>query len=108
MPRLWGREIYSLRLVELHFWIATIGVVLYAVSMWVAGIMQGLMWRATNPDGTLTYSFVESVQAMHPFYIVRFLGGALFLAGILVMVYNMWKSVAGAKGVEYAIPEPAH
>jgi cytochrome c oxidase cbb3-type subunit 1 len=108
MPRLWGREIYSLKLVELHFWIATIGVVLYAVSMWVSGIMQGLMWRATNPDGTLTYSFVESVQAMHPFYIVRLLGGALFLAGILVMVYNMWKSVAGAKGVEYAIPEPAH
>jgi cytochrome c oxidase cbb3-type subunit 1 len=108
MPRLWGREIYSLKLVELHFWLATIGVVLYAVSMWVSGIMQGLMWRATNPDGTLTYSFVESMQAMHPFYIVRFLGGALFLTGVLVMAYNMWKSVAGAKSVQYAIPEPAH
>ncbi len=108
LPRLWGREIYSLKLVEVHFWVATIGVVLYAVSMWVSGIMQGLMWRATNTDGTLTYSFVESVQAMHPFYIVRFLGGALFLTGVVIMAYNMWRSVAGAKGVEFAVPEPAH
>ncbi|MDH5470821.1 MAG: cytochrome-c oxidase, cbb3-type subunit I, partial [Gammaproteobacteria bacterium] len=81
VPRLFGRELYSLKLVEVHFWTATIGIVLYIASMWVAGIMQGLMWRATNADGTLTYSFVESVQAMHPYYIVRFLGGGFFLFG---------------------------
>jgi cytochrome c oxidase cbb3-type subunit 1 len=108
IPRLFDRELYSLKLVEVHFWTATIGIVLYAASMWVAGIMQGLMWRAVNIDGTLTYSFIESVQAMHPFYIVRFLGGSIFLFGLLVMVYNLWKSVAGAKSVEFAIPEPAH
>jgi cytochrome c oxidase cbb3-type subunit 1 len=94
--------------VEVHFWIATVGIVLYITSMWVAGIMQGLMWRAVNPDGTLTYSFVESVHAMHPFYIIRFLGGAVFLSGVLVMAYNLWKTVAGARGVEAAIPAPAH
>ncbi len=81
---------------------------LYIVSMWVSGVMQGLMWRAVNPDGTLTYSFVESVQAMHPFYIVRFLGGAFFLAGMLVMAYNLWKTIAEAKPVEAPVPAPAH
>jgi cytochrome c oxidase cbb3-type subunit 1 len=75
--------------------------------MWVAGIMQGLMWRAVNDDGTLTYSFVETTQAMHPFYIVRFLGGLLFFSGVLVMTYNLWKTIAGAKPVNNAaIPEP--
>lgn len=107
IPKLFGRELYSLKLVEVHFWVATIGIVLYITSMWVAGIMQGLMWRAVNPDGTLTYSFVESVQAMHPYYIIRFLGGVLFLSGALVMAYNLWKSVAGAKTVEAAVPLPA-
>jgi cytochrome c oxidase cbb3-type subunit 1 len=107
IPRLFGRELYSLKLVEVHFWVATIGIVLYITAMWVAGIMQGLMWRAVNPDGTLTYSFVESVQAMHPYYIIRFLGGALFLSGTLVMAYNLWKSVAGAKTIDAAIPVPA-
>jgi cytochrome c oxidase cbb3-type subunit 1 len=107
IPRLFGRELYSQKLVEVHFWVATIGIVLYITSMWVAGIMQGLMWRAVNPDGTLTYSFVESVQAMHPYYIIRFLGGVLFLSGALVMAYNLWKSVAGAKTIEAAIPVPA-
>jgi cytochrome c oxidase cbb3-type subunit I len=108
IPRLFGRELYSLKLVELHFWIATIGIVLYITAMWVSGIMQGLMWRAVNTDGTLTYSFVESVQAMHPFYVIRFLGGLLFLVGAIVMAYNLWKTVAGAKTVEAAIPAPAH
>ncbi len=107
IPRLFGRELYSLRLVEVHFWTATIGIVLYIASMWVAGIMQGLMWRAVNTDGTLTYSFVESVQAMHPYYIVRTLGGAFFLVGAVVMAYNLWVTIAGAKGVEVEIPEPA-
>ena len=107
IPRLFGRELYSLQLVEIHFWTATIGIVLYISSMWVAGITQGLMWRAINTDGTLTYSFVESVQAMHPYYIVRALGGLFFLVGTVVMAYNLWKSIAGAKGIEVAIPEPA-
>jgi cytochrome c oxidase cbb3-type subunit 1 len=107
IPRLFGRELYSLKLVEVHFWVATIGIVLYITSMWVAGIMQGLMWRAVNPDGTLTYSFVESVQAMHPYYTIRFLGGVLFLTGTVIMAYNLWRSVAGAKTLEAAIPAPA-
>ena len=107
IPRLFGRELYSLKLVEVHFWTSTIGIVLYISSMWVAGITQGLMWRAVNDDGTLTYSFVESVQAMHPYYIVRALGGAFFLIGTIVMAYNLWKSVAGAKPVEVAVPAPA-
>jgi len=107
IPRLFGRELYSKSLVEVHFWTATIGIVLYISSMWVAGIMQGLMWRAVNSDGTLTYSFVESVQAMHPYYIIRTLGGAFFLAGTLVMAYNLWKTIAGAKPVTVEIPEPA-
>ena len=107
IPRLFGRELYSQKLVEVHFWAATIGIVLYIAAMWVAGITQGLMWRAINEDGTLTYSFVESVQAMHPYYIVRTMGGALFLIGTLVMAYNLWKTIAGAKPIEVAIPIPA-
>jgi cytochrome c oxidase cbb3-type subunit 1 len=107
IPRLFGRELYSLKLVEVHFWTATIGIVLYIASMWVAGIMQGLMWRAVNADGTLTYSFVESVQAMHPYYIVRTLGGAFFLLGTLVMAYNLWRSISDARPVEVEIPAPA-
>jgi cytochrome c oxidase cbb3-type subunit 1 len=107
IPRLFDRELYSLKLVEVHFWTATIGIVLYIASMWVAGIMQGLMWRATNADGTLTYSFVESVQAMHPYFIVRFLGGVFFLFGTLVMAWNIWKTIAGAKPAVGTIPAPA-
>ena len=107
IPRLFGREIYKMRWVELHFWIATVGIVLYIASMWISGILQGLMWRAVNPDGTLTYSFVESVAAMHPFYIVRFLGGVFFLSGMLLMAYNLWKTIAGATPVVHAIPAKA-
>ena len=107
IPRLFGREIYKLQWVELHFWIATIGIVLYIASMWISGILQGLMWRAVNADGTLTYSFVESVAAMHPFYIVRFLGGVFFLSGMLLMAYNLWKTIAGATPVVHAIPDKA-
>ncbi|WJW75639.1 cytochrome-c oxidase, cbb3-type subunit I [Thiohalobacter sp. IOR34] len=108
IPRMFGREqMYSIKLVDLHFWTATIGVVLYIVSMWISGIMQGLMWRAVNDDGTLTYSFVESVEAMHPFYFVRFLGGAVFLSGMLIMAYNVVKTVSGNRPVEGAIPQTA-
>jgi len=107
IPKLWGREMYSMKLIEVHFWVSTIGVVFYITSMWVAGIMQGLMWRAVNADGTLTYSFVESVQAMHPFYIIRMLGGALFLIGTLVMCYNVYRTIAGAQPVEAPVLAPA-
>jgi len=107
IPKLFDTEIYSKKLIETHFWIATIGIVLYITSMWISGIMQGLMWRAINSDGTLTYSFVESVQAMHPFYIVRASGGALFLTGMLIMAYNIYKTIAQGKAVNAAIPEPA-
>ena len=108
IPRLFGRELHSLRLVETHFWVSTIGIVLYITSMWVAGIMQGLMWRAVNDDGTLTYSFIESVEAMHPFYVIRLLGGVLFFAGMVVMAWNLWKTVRGARPADAPIPAPAH
>ena len=86
IPRMFGKaEMWSVRLITLHFWIATIGVVLYIAAMWIAGVMQGLMWRAVNADGTLTYAFVESVKATYPFYAIRLLGGVLFLAGMLIM-----------------------
>ena len=107
IPRLYGRTIYSEKLIEAHFWLSTIGIVLYITSMWVSGIMQGLMWRAVHPDGTLIYSFVESVQAMHPFYIIRTLGGLMFLVGMLIMAWNLWKTIAGVKPVTANIPEPA-
>jgi cytochrome c oxidase cbb3-type subunit 1 len=107
IPKLFDTEIYSNKLIETHFWVATIGIVLYITSMWISGIMQGLMWRAINSDGTLTYSFVESVQAMHPFYIVRAGGGALFLTGMLIMAYNLTKTIAQGKAIQAAIPEPA-
>ena len=106
IPRLYGREIYSVKLIEWHFWTSTIGIVIYIVAMWVAGITQGLMWRAVNDDGTLTYSFDESVEAMHPFYVMRFFGGLLFLLGTAIMAYNIWKTVAGSKPVTASIPEP--
>lgn len=114
IPRIFGRKLYSLSLVELHFWLATIGVVLYISAMWVSGIMQGLMWRAVNPDGTLTYSFVESVAAMHPFYVTRFVGGVLFLTGMLVMTFNIVMTITAAEEREDGIddrvlePSPAH
>ncbi len=106
IPKLFDTEIYSKKLIETHFWIATIGIVLYITSMWISGIMQGLMWRAINSDGTLTYSFVESVQAMHPFYIVRAGGGLLFLTGMLIMAYNLTKTIAQGKAIHAPIPEP--
>jgi cytochrome c oxidase cbb3-type subunit I len=97
LPKLYGREqMWSPRLIDVHFWVATIGVVLYVASMWIAGVMQGLMWRAMNEDGTLTYTFVESLAATQPFYIVRLLGGVLFLGGMLIMVYNTVRTVQGS------------
>jgi cytochrome c oxidase cbb3-type subunit 1 len=95
IPKLVGKEgMYSTRLIDIHFWIATIGVVLYIASMWIAGVMQGLMWRAVNEDGTLTYTFVESLVATYPYYAIRLLGGVMFLVGICIMAYNVWKTMA--------------
>jgi len=107
LPRLFGKqEMYSTRLVTTHFWIATIGTVLYIASMWIAGVMQGLMWRAVNPDGTLAYSFVESVKGSYPFWAIRWLGGVLFLGGMLLMAYNMFKTMAGSKIQDVPVPAP--
>ena len=95
-PRLWGRErLYSLRMVNWHFWLATLGIVLYASSMWVAGITQGLMWREYGDDGYLVYAFAEVVAAMKPYYMIRWAGGLLYLAGGLVMAWNVWMTIAG-------------
>ncbi len=103
IPRLFGREqMYSIKLITAHFWIATIGVVLYIAAMWIAGVAEGLMWRAVNPDGTLTYSFAESVKMTYPFLAIRLLGGLMFLSGMLIMAYNVFKTVAGAKAVDDA------
>ena len=94
IPRLFGIQgMYSTPMINLHFWLATAGTVLYIAAMWVNGIMQGLMWRAVNTDGTLTYSFVESLEASHMGYLVRFIGGAIFLAGMIVMALNVWLTV---------------
>jgi cytochrome c oxidase cbb3-type subunit 1 len=98
-------RMYSTSLVNVHFWLATIGTVLYIVSMWISGVMQGLMWRAVNSDGTLTYSFVESLEASYPFYFVRFLGGCFFLTGMLIMAYNVIKTVKAPKDSLPAIAE---
>ena len=101
VPWLWNRrEVYSLKLVEWHFWVSTLGIVLYITSMWVAGIMQGLMWRAYNALGFLEYSFVETVEAMQPYYLVRALGGVLFLIGGLIMAYNLAMTIAGKTATE--------
>ena len=98
VPKVFDREqMYSIKLIDTHFWIATIGIVLYITAMWIAGVMQGLMWRAVNADGTLTYSFVDSLEATYPYYTVRFLGGLLFLSGMFIMAYNVWKTISGAK-----------
>jgi len=93
VPWLWNRPLYSLKLVSWHFWIATIGIVVYVSAMWVSGIMQGLMWRSYTSLGFLEYSFIETVQAMHPYYVIRALGGSLFLIGALLMAYNVWRTI---------------
>ena len=91
-------RMYSIKLINVHFWLATVGTVLYIVAMWISGVMQGLMWRAVNDDGTLTYSFVEALQASYPFYFVRFLGGCFFVTGMLLMAYNAYRTVTAPKG----------
>lgn len=105
IPRLYGRQqMYSVRAMELHFWVATIGVVLYIAAMWIAGVQQGLMWRDTAADGTLVYSFVEELKTRVPYYVIRLAGGILYLSGVLVMAWNVWMTVRGARAVNPAIP----
>ena len=107
-PWLWRRErLYSHALVEWHFWVATIGIVLYITSMWVSGIMQGLMWRAYNDFGFLEYSFVETVAAMKPYYIIRALGGLLYLAGAGIMAYNIYRTIKGDVRASEPLPAQA-
>ncbi|NMG40636.1 cytochrome-c oxidase, cbb3-type subunit I [Chelativorans sp. ZYF759] len=95
-PRLWGRaKLYSTRLVSIHVWTATLGIVIYAASMWVSGIMQGLMWREYDDQGFLVYSFAETVAAMYPYYVMRAFGGFLYLIGALIMAYNLYMTIRG-------------
>ncbi|UCH15994.1 MAG: cytochrome-c oxidase, cbb3-type subunit I [Burkholderiales bacterium] len=105
IPRMFGQtKMYSSRAIEMHFWIATIGIVLYIAAMWIAGVMQGLMWRAVNTDGTLVYSFVESVKATFPFYVIRLCGGLLYLLGMLIMAWNVIMTVRGGKPAPVPVP----
>jgi cytochrome c oxidase cbb3-type subunit 1 len=100
IPKCLGlKDMASMKLVDMHFWIHTIGVVLYAASMWIAGVGQGLMARASNADGTLTYAFVEIVKFNYPYYLIRFLGGVLVITGMLIMVVNMVRTFQQAKGL---------
>ena len=110
LPRMVGKtEMYSTGLITVHFWVSTIGIVLYIASMWIAGVMQGLMWRATDADGTLTYSFIEAVKATYPFWTIRLLGGTLFLVGMIIMFYNMVRTLSGQKAYNAPVlPVAAH
>ena len=110
-PRLYGRaEMHSVPLINAHFWIATVGIVLYIAAMWIAGVMQGLMWRAVSEDGTLTYTFVESVKATYPFYAIRLLGGLLYLGGMLIMAWNVamtsWPGTSTGPCPPPSLPKP--
>ncbi|MEM1079990.1 MAG: cytochrome-c oxidase, cbb3-type subunit I [Pseudomonadota bacterium] len=110
LPRVWGVDrMYSTRLIEWHFWTSTIGTVLYIVAMWAAGLMQGLMWRTFNEDGTLTYTFIEVLARTQPFYLLRLLGGVVFLSGMFFMLYNVYKTwqTAPNRSQSVAIPQPA-
>ena len=108
IPKLYGlKEMYSTRLIELHFWIATVGIVLYIAAMWIAGVMQGLMWRAVNADGTLTYTFVESVKATFPYYVIRLVGGVLYFSGMFVMLYNVIKTIGQGRAVDAPVIKAA-
>jgi cytochrome c oxidase cbb3-type subunit 1 len=108
IPRMYGQtKMYSVKAIETHFWIATIGIVLYIAAMWIAGVMQGLMWRAVNPDGTLVYTFVESVKATYPYYVIRWLGGLLYLGGMCLMAWNVVMTVRNGRPVEAPVPAVA-
>jgi cytochrome c oxidase cbb3-type subunit 1 len=108
-PRLWGRtRLYSLRWINWHFWLATLGIVFYAASMWVAGIMQGLMWREYGADGYLVNSFIDTVAALKPMFIARAFGGTLYLLGVILMVANVWLTIAGKLRNEAPMTDAAY
>jgi len=108
VPRLFGqKQMHSIKAIELHFWMATVGIVLYIAALWISGVMEGLMWRAINADGTLTYTFVESVKAKQPYYIIRMLGGLLYLGGMLVMLWNVIKTATSGRPATATIPPVA-
>lgn len=105
VPRLFGqKQMHSMKAIELHFWLATVGIVLYISSLWISGVMEGLMWRAINTDGTLTYTFVESVKAKHPYYLIRLIGGTLYLSGMVIMLWNVLKTATSGKPAHAYIP----
>ena len=105
VPRLFGqKQMYSIKAIELHFWLATIGIVLYIAALWISGVMEGLMWRAINTDGTLTYTFVESVKAKFPYYFIRMIGGLLYLSGMVIMLWNVIKTATNGQPVPAVIP----
>jgi cytochrome c oxidase cbb3-type subunit 1 len=109
LPRLAGKkEMYSVKAIEVHFWVATLGIVFYIAAMWIAGVMQGLMWRSVNPDGSLTYAFIESIKATYPYYVIRLLGGVLYLGGMLIMTWNMFMTIREPRPVDARIPAVAH
>ena len=104
-PRLWGqRQMYSVRAISWHFWLATLGIVLYAASMWVSGIMEGLMWREVDDQGFLVNAFADTVAAKYPMYVVRSLGGVMFLSGALIMCWNMWMTIRGHRPAHVTVP----
>ena len=106
IPRLFGRkEMYSVKLMDIHFWIGTIGIVLYISSMWISGVMQGLMWSQLNADGTLTHTFISSVARSMPYYLIRVIGGALYLSGMVIMAYNVFRTISLGKAVDAEIPQ---
>lgn len=97
-PRVWGKaKMYSTNLINIHFWMSTIGVVFYISSMWISGVMQGLMWRTVNSDGSLTYTFAQTVAAMHPYYVLRLIGGLIYFSGMLLMAYNVFKTITSGE-----------
>jgi len=108
IPRLYGgTTMWSTRLIDWHFWTTTLGIVLYVAAMWVAGVMQGLMWRATNADGTLTYTFVEALKSTYPYYVVRLVGGVMVLGGMFIMAYNVRRTILEARSTVTSVPVPA-
>ena len=99
-PRMFKREIYSKKMMEAQFWLQTTAVVLYFTSMWIAGITQGMMWRAVDEYGNLMYSFIDTVTVLHPYYTIRAVAGVLYLVGFIMFAYNMFMTITASKKLE--------
>ena len=107
IPRLWHTQLYSVRLAEVHFWVATLGLVIYVTPMWISGVTQGLMWRAVNPDGSLVYTFIDTVAAIRIYDVIRAAGGAVFLGGVFIMFYNVMMTIRqGSATIPATPPSP--